>query len=74
MKGGGLMIALGPSKDGKGEEVEAEETDEPSEMEDAARTLVEALGLKPDRLDMKAVSMALENFVACCGREDEDEG
>ena len=66
------MIALGPSKDGKGEE--AEETDEPSDMEDAARTLVDALGLKPDRLDMSAVAMALENFVACCGREEEDEG
>lgn len=73
MKGGGLMIALGPSKDGKGEDVEAEETDEPSDMEDAARTLVEALGLKPERLDMSAIAMALENFVACCGRE-EDEG
>lgn len=33
---------------------------------DAARSLISALGLSPDKLNVDEVAAALEDFVACC--------
>lgn len=62
-KGGGgeveVSVEMGPDKG--------------SLKKDAASAVAKALGLNPDKLDLTELAAALEDFVACCGDEGEEE-
>lgn len=47
--------------------------DKGSLKKDAAGAVAKALGLNPDKLDLTELSMALEDFLACCDGEGEEE-
>lgn len=47
--------------------------DKGSLKKDAAGAVAKALGLNPDKLDLSELAAALEDFVACCGDEGEEE-
>lgn len=75
----GLIIGIEPKGKSSGKPSKAEATpaaegsgelDMGAAKTDAAGALVDALGLDREKLDMAAVTSALEEFLACCGGDD----